>query len=180
MHRFSSCCWKPCLLPTSLCAQPPQRVSALAHCETLALSLPVLVLSQHPHYDSFHSLGREMLLPCLKPGDPQGRDHRGLEVSPLAHAHLRPYINPAWAWATAATGMQLGRAGFLPGLSREAGNWFHCIRAVTAGGRWDRDVKTQCENEVPAPGLSMGNLLGSPSLNAQGAPMPVNLSMVHP
>lgn len=82
MHRFSSCCWKPYLLPTSLCAQPLQRLSALGHCETLALSLPVLVLSQHPHYDSFHSLGREMLLPCLMLGDPQGRDDRGLEVSP--------------------------------------------------------------------------------------------------
>lgn len=147
LRRFSSRCWKPRLLPTSLRAQPTQRASALGHRETLVLLLPVLVLSQHPQYDSFHSLGRQMLPPCLMLGDPQGRDHRELEASPLTHAHLRPYINPARARGTVVTGMQLSGAGFLPGLSREAGDQLHCIRAVTAGGEWDRDVRTWHEKE---------------------------------
>lgn len=156
LHRFSSCCWKAHSLPTSLCAQPTQHARALGHCETLALSLPALVLPQHPQYDSLHFHGGQMLPPCLMLGDPQGRDHRRLEASPLA---------PAQARGTAATGTQLGGAGSLPGLSREAGDRLHCIRAVTAGGGWDRDMRTWHEKEAPTPGLSTGSLLGSPNLS---------------
>lgn len=57
LYRVSSCCWKAHSLPGFLCAQATQRASVLEHCGTLALSLPVLVLSQHPQYDSHHSLG---------------------------------------------------------------------------------------------------------------------------
>ena len=117
-----------------------------------------------------------MLLPYLMLGDRSPGQQPQRVASPLAHAHLRPYINPARAQGMAVTGMQLSGAGFLPGLSREAGDRLHCIRAVTTGGEWDRVVRTLCEKEAPIPGLSMGNL----NLRAQGAPKPVNLGLVHP
>jgi len=93
LHRFSSCCWKPHSPPTSLRAQPAQCASALGQHETLVLSLPALVLSQHPQYDSLHSLSGRMLLPCLMLGDPQGGAHRRLAVSPLL---ISGHRIPAW------------------------------------------------------------------------------------
>lgn len=57
---------------------------------------------------------------------------RGLEASPVAHAQgiNQPSSDTGHssAWG----------AGFIPGLSRKAGNFLHGIRAVTVGGGWDR------------------------------------------
>lgn len=49
------------------------------------------------------------------------------------------------------------RGRFLPGLSREAGDRLHRVRAVAARGARDRAVRRRAARGAPAPGLAMAN-----------------------
>lgn len=85
---------------------------------------------------SFPALSRGMFPPYLML---QGSPGQGIcttiqECCPCPVLISGCKAAPGWLWP-------------LPGLSREAGNRLHRIRAVTAEGTRDRDVSTWCEKE---------------------------------
>lgn len=117
------------------------RASALQCWRALAPSLPVSVFSKHPDLISFSPSAEGCSHPASCWGVSKAGNKGGWERHPWPVLISGPCQPCSWQGARSSGSV------LLPGLSREAGNRLHRIRAVTAEVGWHRDVSTWCEKE---------------------------------